>query len=98
METLKTIKTINEKIYYHPCIKCKSDNIIFNDYGYSSFNYAFARCNNCKNEITFPCMDASKKEIIKKWNESNDPKILYKNYKDQIEKLQKLIDDLNIDI
>jgi hypothetical protein len=43
-------------------------------------------------------MDASKKEIIKKWNESNDPKILYKNYKDQIEKLQKLIDDLNIDI
>ena len=98
MGHIEVKETVNRKIYFSPCIKCNSEDIDFGDCGYSSFNVAWGRCKKCKNEVKIsPCgCDISKEEIIKVWNESNDPIKLKQKYEKQIEELQKLIDNLPI--
>lgn len=92
------IKVNNIEIEYLPCIKCGSENIDFNDCGYSMFNVAWGKCKNCKNEIKIsPCEYGIQKNIIiDKWNQNNDPKILRLKYEKQIEEIQKLKDNLKL--
>lgn len=96
MGQFKVNRNLIQEIYYHPCVKCGSENIDFNDCGYSSFNVAWGKCKDCGNEVKIsPCgCDISKEDIIKTWNNSNDPKILRSKYQNQIDELQKLIDKL----
>ena len=81
---------------YFSCVKCGSKKIEFADYGYSTFNVAWGRCKDCKNEIKIsPCNSDIKKEtIVSKWNDANNPKLLREKYQIQINELQKLIDAL----
>lgn len=87
-----------KKIEYFPCIKCGSEDIDFNDCGYSSFNVAWGKCKNCNHEIKISnCgCDISKESIIKNWNKHNDPLLLFAQYNEQIEALNKLIKELPI--
>ena len=94
MATIEIEQRGTIKIEYVPCIKCGSEDIEFDDCGYSSFNVAWGRCNNCKNEAKIsPCgCDIKKESIISNWNQKNDPKILRKKYEKEIAELQKLIE------
>ncbi len=96
MGTILVNQQQEKKIKYLPCVKCGSENIDFGDCGYSSFNVAWGKCKDCKNEVKInPCSwDISTEEIVKIWNRNNDPKILRKNYQSQIEEIQKLINAL----
>lgn len=78
------------------CINCGSDDIDINDCGYSSFNVAYGKCKNCNNEvlITNCSWNISKDEIIKSWNNENDPEILKLKYENEILILQKKIKKL----
>lgn len=55
-----------EKIKIADCIECGSSNISLSDYGYSSFNIAYGKCNKCGNVVKFDCgCFVTKKEIAK---------------------------------
>jgi len=96
MGKIKIKETVDKEIFYHPCVKCGSDNINFDDCGYSSFNVAWGRCNDCGNKVTIsPCDCFIKVErIINVWNEENDPAILKSKYEAEIEKYKELINNL----
>lgn len=85
-----------DKVEYVSCIKCGSNNIVFNDYGYTSFNVAFGKCKDCKNEVILSpyLWDDKKIKIINEWNKFNDPNILREKYQTQINELQILINNL----
>lgn len=99
MPRMEINENIKRKIEYFPCVKCGGEKIVFNDCGYSSFNIAWGKCKDCNNEIIInPCnWNISKEEIITEWNKANNPKILREKYQEQINQLQKLIDNLPID-
>ncbi len=92
-----TIKELKERrVEVLPCVKCGSDDIDLHDCGYSTFNVAYGRCRNCKNEVKLspaPC-NLDMELLAKSWNEANDPKILRLKYEQQIIEIQKLIDAL----
>jgi hypothetical protein len=98
MNTIKVKEKVDvyRDIEYVSCINCGSDDISFDDCGYSSFNVAYGRCKTCGNEtIISPCAwNYSIDSIIKQWNENNDPIILKAKYEEEIEKHQKLINKL----
>lgn len=96
MGTIKINKNIIKEINYFSCVKCGSENINFGDMGYSSFNVAYAKCNNCKNEVIIKLCDwnISKEQIIEIWNNSNDPNLLREKYQNEINRLQDLINNL----
>jgi translation initiation factor 2 beta subunit (eIF-2beta)/eIF-5 len=96
MGKLKIKKEIEEYIEYVPCIKCGSEDLKFWNCGYSSFNVGGVTCNNCKNEVQTKGIDwnAPDSDLIPRWNENNDPKILIEKYQKGINTLQRKIDRL----
>lgn len=64
---------MNKEIDIKPCIECDGTNIDMNDCGYSSFNVAWAECQDCGHKVTIqPCSwNISKDVIAHKWNEEN---------------------------
>lgn len=96
MGTIKVTKKVTESIEYSPCIKCGSDDIRFINCGYSSFNVGSATCQKCGNkvEVRWIPWNAPDSDLIPDWNAENDPKLLRKRYVEQIEEIQKLIDNL----
>ena len=96
MGYIEESETIKKRTNILPCVKCCSENIEIDDCGYSTFNVAWGKCLDCKNEITIsPCgCDIKKSYIAKIWNEANDPKILRDKYEKQIEDIQKKINEL----
>lgn len=89
-------QTIEKKIKVLPCVKCGSENIDINDCGYSSFNVAWGKCEDCKHEVKIsPCgCDITKTAIAKTWNKANNPKILKADYEAQIKVLEQKIAEL----
>ena len=85
-----------KKVSYFPCVKCGSENIEFNDCGYSTFNVAWGKCKDCNNTVDIRCCDwnITTEKIIEYWNKDNNPTILREKYQNQINELQKLIDEL----
>lgn len=100
MGDYKVIKNVNieDTIFYYPCIKCKSDDIVFGDYGYSTFNISYGKCKKCGNSVTKNCgINSNIESIIELWNKENGKIFLIRKYLTEISKLQKLIDDLTDD-
>ncbi len=85
-----------KKLYYFACVKCGGENIEFADAGYSTFNVAWGKYKDCKNEVKiYPCeWNITTEKIVKYWNEENNPTKLREKYQNQISELQKLIDSL----
>lgn len=96
MEYIEDKQTVVKRMEVLPCVKCGSTNIEINDCGYTTFNVEWGKCRDCDNEVKIsPCAcNISKVTIAKKWNESNNPKILKAEYQHQISELQKKIDNL----
>ena len=96
MGNIQVNEKITRHIHYFPCIECGSNDIDFNDCGYSSFNVAWGRCKGCKNEVKIPICDynISKEEIIEVWNKSNDPEIVRAKIEQQIIVLQSKLNAL----
>ena len=65
--------TLTQSMRFVPCIKCGSEDVKFEDCGFSTFNPYLATC-KCGNRVKE--MDTSIRSIVKKWNAENDPNIL----------------------
>lgn len=89
---MKVKKVVEEEIYVAPCIKCRSNDIEISDYGYSSFNIAYAKCLNCGNEHTLNCgCFPPVKNTLKLWNDNNDIQSVIKNIENLISENRKQI-------